>query len=64
MRPSTGRRPYKLEQFRAGHWHWVGSTRDTGSGGSFRTVVRAGKGSKLRVYANREQVYSPILVVR
>ena len=30
----------------------------------FRTVVRAGKGSKLRVYANREQVYSPILVVR
>jgi hypothetical protein len=64
VRPSSGARPYKLEQFRAGHWSWVGSTRTTSSGGFFRTVVRAGKGSKLRVYANRERVYSPILVVR
>jgi hypothetical protein len=64
VRPATGRRPYKLEQFRGGQWQWVGSTRYTSTRGFFRTAVRAGKGSKLRIYATGERVYSPILVVR
>jgi hypothetical protein len=64
VRPSSGQRPYKLEQFRGGAWHWVGSTRYTGGRGFFRVAVRAGAGSKLRIYANRERLYSPVLVVR
>ena len=34
VRPSTGSGPYKLEQFRGGHWHWVGSTRSPARAGS------------------------------
>jgi hypothetical protein len=63
VRPSSGRRPFRLEQFRGG-WHTVGSTRLTNSGGFFRIAVRAGAGAKFRVYSVRDKTYSPILVVR
>jgi hypothetical protein len=63
VRPSSGRRPFRLQQFRGG-WQTVGSTRLTSSRGFFRTAVRAGLGAKFRVYSVRDSTYSPILVVR
>jgi hypothetical protein len=64
VRPGSGRRPYRLQQFRYGHWHWVGGTRRTNARGFFQRTVRAGAGSKLRIWSPRDEVFSPILQVR
>ena len=64
VRPRTGRQPYRLQQFRGGHWHWVGGNRWTSGRGFFSAAVRAGRGSKLRVWSPRDRSYGTILVVR
>ena len=64
VRPRSGRQPYRLEQFRNGRWHWVGGTRKTNARGFFTRVVRAGGGSKLRIWSPRDRTFSPILKVR
>jgi hypothetical protein len=63
VRPSTGRRPFQLQEFRDGGWESLGSTRRTDPRGFFRVTVRAAKGSKLRLYSNTSRASSPILVV-
>jgi hypothetical protein len=64
VRPRSGRQTYRLQQFRHGRWHWVGGTRKTTARGFFQRTVRAGKGSKLRIWSPRDKVFSPILKVR
>jgi hypothetical protein len=64
VRPRSGRQTYRLQQFRNGRWHWVGGTRKTTSRGFFQRIVRAGAGSKLRIWSPKDEVFSPILKVR
>ena len=61
VRPRSGRQPYRLQQFRDGHWQWVGGTRLTSSDGFLRRVVSAGRGSRLRIWSPRDRRYSGIL---
>ena len=62
--PRAGRQPYRLQQFRNGSWRWVGPRRMTDGRGYLRRIVRAGNGSKLRVWSVRDGAFSPVLVVR
>jgi hypothetical protein len=64
VRPRSGRQTYRLQQLREGRWHWVGGTRRTTARGTFSTAVRAGKGSKLRVWSPRDRAFGAVLVVR
>ncbi len=59
VRPRSGRQPYRLQQFRGGRWHWVGGTRRTSARGFFSTAVRAGHGSKLRIWSPRDARLQP-----
>ena len=61
VRPRSGRQPYRLQQFRDGHWQWVGGTRLTTPGGFLRRVVSVGRGSQLRIWSPRDRRYSGIL---
>ncbi len=61
IRPRSGRQPYRLQQFRSGHWRWVGGTRLTTRGGFLRLVVSAGRGSQLRIWSPRDHRYSAVL---
>jgi hypothetical protein len=63
VRPRTGAQPYRLQQFRAGHWRWVGATVSTTRSGYLRRVVTAGKGAKLRIWSPRDRRYSAVLTV-
>jgi hypothetical protein len=61
VRPRSGRQPYRLQQFRDGHWQWIGGTRLTSPGGFLRRVVSVGRGSQLRIWSPRDRLYSGIL---
>jgi hypothetical protein len=63
VRPRSGRQPYRLQQFRDGHWQWVGGTRLTTLGGSLGRVVSAGHGARLRIWSPRDRRYSGILTI-
>jgi len=63
VRPRSGRQTYRLQQFRAGHWRWVGGTKATNSRGFYRRIVVAARGSKLRIWSPRDRRYSSILTV-
>jgi polysaccharide biosynthesis protein PslG len=63
VRPRSGRQPYRLQQFRGGHWQWIGGTRLTTNGGFLRRVVSVGHGSRLRIWSPRDRLYSAILTV-
>lgn len=64
VRPRTGPQPYRLQQFQAGRWRWIGGTRSTTPTGFLRRVVPATKGSRLRLWSPRDRRYSAILTVR
>ena len=61
VRPRSGRQPYRLQQFRGGHWQWIGGTRLTAPGGFLRRVVSVGHGARLRIWSPRDRRYSGIL---
>jgi hypothetical protein len=63
VRPGSGRQSYRLEQFRAGAWHWVGPTAKTSSRGYLKRTVTAPKGSRLRIWVPAQHAYSAILTV-
>jgi hypothetical protein len=63
VRTSTGRRPFRLQQFKSGGWRTIGSTRLTNARGVFSTTINVPKGAKIRLYSNRTAEYSPTLVV-
>src|SRR4051812_3151060 len=64
VRPRTGAQPYRLQQFRSGHWRWAGGTRLTTRGGFLRRVVTAGRGARLRIWSPRDRRYSVTITVR
>jgi hypothetical protein len=61
VRPRSGRQPYRLQQLRNGHWHWLGGTKLTTRGGFLRRVVPAGQGARLRIWSPRDRRYSAVL---
>jgi hypothetical protein len=64
IRDRTGRQLYRLQQRRNGAWRWVGGKRWTDSRGYYRRVVRAGRGSRLRIFSFEDRTYSPIVTIR
>jgi hypothetical protein len=64
VRPRTGAQPYRLQQWRAGHWRWVGGTRLTTRAGFLRRIVTAGAGARLRIWSPRDRHYSAVVIVR
>jgi hypothetical protein len=64
VRPRSGAQPYRLQQFRAGRWGWLGGTASTTSSGYVRRVVSAARGAKLRLWSPRDRRYSAVLTVR
>ena len=64
VRPESGRQRYVLQQFRNGSWRAVGGVRMTTSRGFLQRTLRAGKGSKLRLWYPRDRVTSPLLQIR
>ena len=63
VRPESGAERYVLQQFRAGKWRSVGGVRTTTARGFLYRTLRAGKGSKLRIWYPRDRVASPLLRV-
>lgn len=63
VRPRSGRQPYRLQQFRGGHWRWVGATKWTSARGFFRRVLPATRGSRLRIWSPRDRRYSVVLQI-
>jgi hypothetical protein len=64
VRSRTGAQPYRLQQFSARRWRWLGGTRLTTRGGFLRAVVTASRGSRLRLWSSRDRRYSAIVVVK
>ena len=64
VRPRTGAQPYRLQQWRAGHWRWIGGTRLTTGAGYLRRVVTAARATQLRIWSPRDGRYSITLTVR
>jgi hypothetical protein len=64
VRPRNGRQPYRLQDLRAGRWHWLGATQKTTPRGYVRRTVQAGRGARLRLWSPRDKRYSTTLVVR
>jgi hypothetical protein len=64
VRPGRGRRVYRLQRFARGRWVWVGRYRTTSVRGSFTRVVRARRGTRLRVTVPALKATGPALTVR
>jgi hypothetical protein len=64
VRPGKGAQKYVLQQLRGGGWQAVGGVRSTSARGYLERVLRAGKGSKLRLWYPAQRAASPPLVVR
>jgi hypothetical protein len=64
VRPRSGRQPYRLQQLRGRHWHWLGRTQFTTRGGFLRRVVTAAPGTRLRVWSPRDRRYSVVIRVK
>ena len=64
VRPHHGKRPYRLQQFRAGRWDWLGGTEQTNEHGFLQRTVRAGPGAKFRLWSERDRRFGYVLVVR
>jgi len=64
VRPRSGRQAYRLQQWRAGHWRWVGGTRLTSSAGYLRRTVTATRGARLRIWSPVDRRYSAPLTVK
>jgi hypothetical protein len=64
VRSRAGAQPYRLQQFRSGNWRWLGGTRLTTPGGYLRRVVKASRGTRLRVWSPRDRRYSVVVTVK
>jgi hypothetical protein len=64
VRPRAGAQVYRLQQFRAGRWSWVGSNSRTNGQGFFQRTVTAARGVKLRIWSPRDRTFSRVLTVR
>jgi hypothetical protein len=61
VRPGHGRRPYRLQRWTGRTWVYVGGTKLTGIGGTFRTSIVAAPGTRVRVRPLRAPFDSPQL---
>jgi len=64
VRPTSGKRAYKIRVFRNGAWASLGATHRTDSRGFFRLTVRAAKSARLILTSPVTTDTSPILVVK
>jgi hypothetical protein len=64
VRPHHGKRPYRLQQFSDGRWHWLGGTEQTNERGFLQRIVRAGPGAKFRLWSALDRRFGFVLVVR
>jgi hypothetical protein len=64
VRPRSGAQTYRLQQFRAGRWAWVGGNARTNGQGVFQRSVTAGRGARFRVWSPRDRAFGPVLRVR
>jgi hypothetical protein len=64
VRPREGRQRYILQQFRDGRWHAVGPARLTTARGYLLRTVSADRGARFRLWYPRDEITSPILVIR
>jgi hypothetical protein len=64
VRPEDGRQRYVLQQFRGGRWRAVGGVCATDARGFLTRTLRAGKGSKLRLWYPAGELASPLLTIR
>jgi hypothetical protein len=64
VRPGKGSQRYVLQQRRGDVWRAVGGVRTTSPRGYLEVPLRAGKGTKLRLWYPQERIASPPLVVR
>jgi hypothetical protein len=63
VRPGSGRRPYVIQRWTGGRWVNIGSVKRTGAGGTFRTTIAVGRGTKVRLRATHVPFQSPLLVI-
>ena len=63
VRPGKGRQRYVLQQLRNGGWKAVGGGRTTSPRGFLEQSVRAGKGTKLRLWYPAGRIAGTTLVV-
>jgi hypothetical protein len=64
VRPGSGRRVYRLQRFSRGHWVSVGHPRPTDARGSYTRVVRAARGTRVRIVVPALKAASRPLVLR
>jgi hypothetical protein len=62
VRPG-GRQSYVLQRYTGGGWHAVGGTATTTARGYLQRVVRAGSGTRFRLWVPSEHAYSTVLSV-
>jgi Beta-galactosidase len=63
VRPGKGAQEYVLQQLRGDAWRSVGGIRSTSARGYLERELRAGKGSRLRLWYPAQRAASPPLVV-
>jgi len=63
IRPGSGIRTYRLQQYSSGVWRSVGGNARTDARGFFTRTVRAGSGALFRVWSPADAAYSAVLVV-
>jgi hypothetical protein len=63
VRPGSGRRPYVIQRWTGRRWVNIGSVKRTGAGGTFRTTIAVGRGTKVRLRATHVPFQSPLLVI-
>ena len=64
VRPHQGKRPYRLQRFRAGSWEWVAGIQHTDPRGFIQLTVRAGPGARFRLWSALDNRFGTELVVR
>jgi hypothetical protein len=63
VRRHSGKRPYRLQRFSAGHWDWMGGIQHTDGRGFLQLTVRAGPGGRFRLWSGLDGRFGEPLVV-
>jgi hypothetical protein len=64
VRPRSGVQPYRLRVLRGASWKWLGPVQRTDARGVFAATVPVGAGDGVQVWSPRDQLASPMLVLR
>src|SRR5262249_39306719 len=63
VRPRTGVQHYRLQERAGGGWTWVGGTRSTSARGYWRRTVKAGAGTRFRIWSSADHEFGPIVKI-